>query len=124
MSDPLNTLPDPPYFAVIFSALQRSSIDADQYAAVAARMQELATHQPGFLGVTSVRGENGLGVTISYWSDAESIALWREHAEHRMAQEQGRGLFYKAYRLEVCRVDRVSRHPAAASAPTTSNESE
>ena len=38
------------------------------------RMVELATGQPGFLGVESARGPDGIGITVSYWSSLEAIA--------------------------------------------------
>ncbi|MCA9028724.1 MAG: antibiotic biosynthesis monooxygenase [Planctomycetaceae bacterium] len=68
-------------------------------------MAELASHQPGYLGMTSLRDADGLGVTISYWSNRESITNWRDHAEHRLAQEQGRATFYEEYRVEVCEIE-------------------
>ena len=97
-------LPEPPYYAVIFSS-RRTSGDAG-YAHMAERMVELAAQQPGFLGVESAR-EDGFGITVSYWTDEASIAAWRRHAEHRMAQEQGRAQWYEHYELRVARVERA-----------------
>ena len=59
-------------------------------AAYADRMLALAAEQPGYLGVESVRGADGVGITVSYWSSLEAIRAWRVHAEHRLAQEKGR----------------------------------
>ena len=36
------------------------------------RMVALSSQQPGFLGMDSVRGNDGLGITVSYWSSEES----------------------------------------------------
>jgi heme-degrading monooxygenase HmoA len=105
MTQPAKT-PAPPYFAVIFTAI-RSPSDSDGYEATSQRMLELAQEQPGYLGVESVRGEDGLGITVSYWSSLEAIRAWREHAEHRLAQEQGRTAWYSRYALRVCRVERA-----------------
>ena len=41
--------PKPPYYAVIFSSLRNDDIEG--YAETAARMVELASLQPGFLGL-------------------------------------------------------------------------
>ena len=57
-----------PYFAVIFTA-QRSLSGDDIYEITSDRMMQLAQQQPGFLGVESVRGDDGLGITVSYWRD-------------------------------------------------------
>ena len=63
------------YFAVIFTA-QRSLSGDDIYDMTADRMVLLAQRQPGFLGVESVRGDGGIGITVSYWVDRSAIANW------------------------------------------------
>jgi len=64
-------LPEPPYYAVIFTSVRT---DGDNgYAQRAEEMLRLAAEQPGFLGVDSTRGAEGLGITVSYWRDEESI---------------------------------------------------
>lgn len=51
--------PKPPYYAVFFTSLRTETDDG--YSHAAKSMVELASKQPGFLGVESVREENGLG---------------------------------------------------------------
>ncbi|MSR57562.1 MAG: antibiotic biosynthesis monooxygenase [Planctomycetaceae bacterium] len=94
-----------PYFAVVFTSL-RTADDPEGYATMAARMVELASQQPGFLGVESARGDERLGITVSYWQSLEAIKAWRDEAEHRLAQAGGRSKWYQQYRLRVCRVER------------------
>ena len=101
--------PEPPYYAVIFTS-ERTDVD-DGYGAVADRMVELATQQPGFLGVESVRDASGLGITVSYWASLEAIAAWRAHAEHRVAQTAGRKKWYSHFELRVAKVERASGGP-------------
>lgn len=62
----LARLPEPPYYAVIFSS--RRTPGDNGYAETAARMEELAATMPGFLGVESARGEDGFGITVAYWN--------------------------------------------------------
>jgi heme-degrading monooxygenase HmoA len=94
--------PHPPYFAVIFSS-QRTA-DAAGYDAMAERMVELAKTMPGYLGVESARGADGFGITVSYWTDEASIANWKRHAEHQVAQSLGRTRWYERFALRVCQV--------------------
>jgi heme-degrading monooxygenase HmoA len=101
---PLTRTPKPPYYAVVFTSV-RTPGDADGYGATADRMVELAAGQPGFLGVESARDADGVGITVSYWSDLDAIRAWREHAEHKLAQKLGREKWYAAFRLRVCRVE-------------------
>jgi len=91
--------------AVVFTS-QRTEADDAGYAQTAEEMVRLASAQPGFLGLESVRGPDGLGITVSYWRDEASIRAWREHADHQVAQKAGRRRWYRAYRVRICRVER------------------
>ena len=102
---PLARTPQPPYFAVVFTSVRKPT-EAAEYAAMADRMVELAAEQPGFLGVESARDHSGAGITVSYWASLEAIRDWRAHAEHRVAQAQGRSTWYGEYRMRICRVER------------------
>ena len=107
MSDAkLATTPQPPYYAVIFSSV-RTGQDDQGYAAAADRMVQLASEQPGYLGVDSVRDATGVGITVSYWSSEAAIAAWRRHAEHTVVREQGRKSWYVEYELRVAKVERA-----------------
>ena len=97
--------PEPPYYAVIFAS-QRTPVDAG-YEGMAARMEELAAMQPGYLGIESVRDAQGFGITVSYWSSEEAILRWKSDVEHLAAQELGRSIWYAGYRLKVARVERA-----------------
>lgn len=94
--------PEPPYYAVIFTSLRTDGDDG--YGAMAAAMVELAAQQPGFLGVESAR--DGLGITVSYWTDLESIAAWKANTKHLAAQQAGRERWYSTFKTRIARVDR------------------
>ncbi|MDB6136230.1 MAG: hypothetical protein JWM59_4473 [Verrucomicrobiales bacterium] len=99
---PFAATPSPPYFAVIFTSRRT---DGDQgYGGMTARMVELASRQPGFLGVESVRGTDDFGITVSYWASLESIRHWKQQEEHLAAQEKGRRVWYADYQVRVCEV--------------------
>ncbi len=94
--------PRPPYYAVIFTS-ERTAGDQG-YAAMTERMLELASKQPGFLGVESAT--DTIGITVSYWSDLESIKNWKNHPEHAKAQKAGRETWYSSYTTRVAKVER------------------
>ena len=96
--------PQPPYYLVAFTSL-RGDDDDEGYGAMAERMVELASQQPGYLGIESIRGADGLGITLSYWQSLEAIRHWRENAEHRVAQQLGRQKWYRGFRLRIARVE-------------------
>jgi heme-degrading monooxygenase HmoA len=114
MSNPTSPArtPDPPYYAVIFSS-QRTEGDRG-YGQMAQRMLELAASQPGFLGVESVRGADGFGITVSYWANEEAIAAWKAQSEHQAAQQTGKRVWYAHYQLRIARVERAYGKDSAA----------
>lgn len=98
----LAATPEPPYTAVIFTSLRTAG---DQgYAVMAARMDELASSQPGYLGIESAREQ--LGITVSYWTDDSAARRWKQVAEHLIAQRRGRDVWYRDYRVRVATVQR------------------
>ncbi len=106
MSASFARLPPPPYYAVIFSS-QRNGEDEAGYGRAAERMVELAAQQPGFLGVESVRGSDGFGITVSYWADEAAIAAWKRQAEHAATRAHGRQHWYDHFELRVAKVERA-----------------
>ena len=98
--------PAPPYYAVMFTSL-RNGADAEGYAEAAERMLELAAQQPGYLGVESVRGADGVGITISYWRSENDILAWKHQAEHAATRARGRADWYERYELRVAKVERA-----------------
>ena len=102
-------LPDPPYYAVIFT--NRLSPDRFGYAEMAEQMEELARKQPGYLGHESTRDADGMGITVSYWSDEAAIQAWKQVAEHLFAQKKGKAKWYDHYITRVARVERAYDGP-------------
>jgi heme-degrading monooxygenase HmoA len=102
-------IPEPPYYAVIFSSLRTS--DDNGYGEMSKRMVELASGQPGFLGFESVRGSDGFGITVSYWESVEAIADWKANVEHIAAQKMGKRLWYEHYEIRVAKVEHAYGKP-------------
>lgn len=91
-----------PYYAVIFTSIRTEGDNG--YAKMSEAMEEAARKQPGFLGIESAR--DGIGITVSYWRDLESIAAWKADTDHRVAQQSGREKWYEQYVTRVCKVER------------------
>ncbi len=94
--------PVPPYYAVIFTSLRTPGEDG--YDAMSGAMVELARAQPGFLGLESAR--DGVGITVSYWTDLDAIVAWKADVRHLAAQKAGRERWYEDYRVRIARVER------------------
>ncbi len=96
------TTPVPPYYAVIFTS-QRTEGDHG-YGEMVEKMLSLAAQQPGFLGTESAR--DGVGITVSYWSDREAISAWKNNIDHKLAQKLGREKWYSDYKVRIAKVER------------------
>ena len=91
--------------AVIFVA-RRNGVDEEGYANAAAAMDRAAAAAPGYLGIDSARGPDGIGITVSYWADDAAARAWKADPAHAAIREQGRGRWYNWYDLTVAEVTR------------------
>lgn len=103
-------LPPPPYVAVIFTSLRIDDgvghEDASGYGEMALQMDALAAAQPGYIGIESACGADGVGITVSYWdTDADAVA-WKQVTDHLGAQRLGRERWYRRYTVRVATVSR------------------
>ena len=106
--------PEPPYYAVIFTS-RRNGDDAPGYASMAQAMMKAALAHPGCLGAESVRGADGLGITVAYYADEASIAAWKADMRHLTAQKLGIERWYEHYELRVAKVERAYSGPEGRS---------
>jgi len=93
--------PEPPYYAVIFISLHTQNDIG--YTEMSEKMMALASQQQGFLGVETAR-EN-MGITVSYWTDLESVRCWKANLEHRVAQKLGRENWYSSFKIRIAKVE-------------------
>lgn len=96
--------PEPPYYAVIFTAV-RTPDDEAGYIAMADEMRNLAAKEDGFIGMEAA-GERE-EITVSYWKSLESIRAWNMNLRHREAQTLGREKWYSSYHIRIAEVTRA-----------------
>ncbi len=112
MDPSLLTEPSPePHVAVIFASVRLAdgafgSVDEAGYGEMADRMDALSREQPGYLGIDSARGADGLGITVSYWATEADAVAWKRVADHLGAQRLGRERWYREYTTRVATVTR------------------
>ena len=94
--------------------------NASQYGEWAARMYSLAIKMPGFSAFKTFTAEDGERVAIAEFETEEATLNWRNHPEHRQAQELGRKLFYAEYHIQVCQTIRAYSFPKKTGAAETS----
>ena len=94
--------PKPPYYAVIFTSIKSTKIDG--YEEMANKMLDLVKKQTGFLGYESASDK--IGITISYWSDLDSIKNWKQNIDHKEAQIKGKSSWYSNYKTRIVKVEK------------------
>jgi heme-degrading monooxygenase HmoA len=102
VGDEVARTPEPPYVAVIFTSIQTA--DLDRYGETAARMEDLAAEQPGYLGFEAAR--SGLGSAVWSWATEDDARAGKRVAELAVAQRRGRAQWYADYRVRIARVER------------------
>lgn len=87
----------------------RSRLNSEYAAAydeIAARMRALAEGMPGFISFKTFSAEDGERVSVIEFESEETLRAWREHPEHREAQELGRKMFYTEFQIQVSSIVR------------------
>ena len=61
-------------------------------------MRAPAEGMPGFVSFKTFRADDGERVSVIEFASEEALRAWREHPEHRKAQELGRATFSRSSR--------------------------
>jgi len=97
---------EPPYYAAVFTTVRTE--DQSGYTETSSYLEDLVKDMPGYLGMDHAQTPGGLGITVSYFRDADALTQWRTDVEHRAAQRRGRAQWYQDYTLHVAKVERSS----------------
>ena len=69
---------------------------------------------PGFRGIRDYQAEDGERMSVIEFDSLEALAAWRDHAEHRIAQQLGKQRYYSEYHLQICELVRESHKQPSA----------
>ena len=87
---------------IVFRARIRPDAPQEALAQLGERMYELASSMPGYISYKDFAAEDGENVSIIEFESLETLAAWREHPEHKQAQQRGREEFFSEYHIQVC----------------------
>lgn len=87
----------------VFRTRLRPEAAAD-YERLAPEIDALARTMPGFVELKTFVADDGERLSLATFATPETQKAWRDHPEHRAAQQKGRTTFYATYDLTVCRV--------------------
>jgi heme-degrading monooxygenase HmoA len=109
--------------AVIFELIPQEG-KMESYLAIAEAAKSKVNEMDGFISVERFESlsQPGKFLSLSFWRDEESVARWRNCAEHRNAQRAGREYAFSDYRLRVALVSRDYGKDDRAAAPADSRQ--
>ena len=109
--------------AVVFEVWPRAE-RRHVYLEIAAGLRRQLEAIDGFISVERFESlsEPGKLLSLSFWRDEAAVEAWRNLAEHRAAQAQGRNAIFADYRLRVAGVIRDYGMTDRAHAPGDSRE--
>jgi heme-degrading monooxygenase HmoA len=76
----------------------------EEYNSTAERLLKRASALPGFISLRHYTSDDGELLAVVEFASAEALAAWRDHPEHREAQQRGRIVFYAEYEIINCAV--------------------
>lgn len=102
-------------FAVLFEVQPRTP-NFDSYLELAKSLRPELENVPGFIENIRYRSLTRPGwiLSLSTWRDEQALVRWRNHMQHREAQERGRTEIFSDYHLRVGELTDKTEHNAAA----------
>ena len=91
---------------VVFKIQHRPDMPVAEYEEAGARMLELVSEMPGFLGMDYAEVEGGELLVVRFESQ-EAVEAWHRHPEHVATQQLGRERFFQTYKIEICETVRA-----------------
>ena len=93
--------------AVIFE-VEPNAGKADDYMDIASQLRPIVEGIDGFISIERFESlsQPGKILSLSFWRDEEAVKEWRNIAEHRQAQHDGRNGIFSDYRLRIASVIR------------------
>lgn len=108
--------------AVIFEVRPRAG-QAPRYFEIGAALREQLERFEGFVSVARYQNlaDPGQYLSLSFWRDEAAVQAWRQHAEHRAGQAEGRAAVFADYRIRVAQVLRDYTLSERSKAPADAN---
>ena len=93
--------------AVIFE-FEPNAGKTDDYLDIASQLRPIVEGIDGFISIERFESlsQPGKILSLSFWRDEEAVNEWRNIAEHRQAQRDGRNGLFADYRLRIASVIR------------------
>jgi heme-degrading monooxygenase HmoA len=87
-----------------FRTRDLTPVEREEYSSTLRHMLTLASAMPGFISFRRYMSDDGEAFAVTEFASAEALAAWRDHPDHRTAQQRGRNEFYSEYEIINCTV--------------------
>ncbi len=87
---------------IVFRTRLKPEANQEALAQLGQHMYELASSMRGYVSYKDFAAEDGESAAIVEFESLETLAAWREHPEHKAAQQRGREEFFAEYHIQVC----------------------
>lgn len=104
------------HIVTVFRNRLRSGAEKE-YGELAPHISDLAHGMSGFVDAKTFIASDGERVTVVTFEDRESHNAWRDHPEHKLAQQRGISEFYENYSIQVGEVT-YSHHFTSSELPS------
>ena len=76
----------------------------EEYSSSLEQLLKLASAMRGFISFRHYTSDDGETFAVVEFASADALAAWRDHPDHRKAQQRGRNEFYSEYEIINCTV--------------------
>lgn len=97
---------------IVFRTRIREGVVEQEMEELGNRMYQLACEMSGFISYKDFAAPDGEYVSIVEFESLETLVAWRDHPEHKEAQQLGRERYFSEYHIQVCTAVRDYRFPA------------
>jgi len=82
----------------------RDNIDLDDFGRLEEKMLALGSSMPGFQEIKEFKADDGESMMLVSFETRADMIRWRDHPNHKKAQQRGRERFFSRYDVKICEV--------------------
>jgi heme-degrading monooxygenase HmoA len=82
----------------------RDDIDLNEFGKLEEKMLALGSSMPGFQEIKEFKADDGESLMLVSFETRADMIRWRDHPNHRKAQQRGRKRYFSRYDVKICEV--------------------
>ncbi len=82
----------------------RDDVDLEEFGKFEEKMIELGSSMPGFQEIKEFKADDGECMMLVTFQTRADMIHWRDHPDHKKAQQRGRERYFSKYDVKICEV--------------------